>query len=118
MNNYYVVYSIPNLGFKAGGWTDFNGTFEETESICIELNALNNGKNYYSKHALESCGRYECRCPNGECATYGLKPRDYDPTDPDASRWRTEQKLVKLRQQLKDLDDQRAKIMDEIAHVM
>jgi hypothetical protein len=118
MNTYYVVYSIPNLSFKAGGWTDFVGTLEETYKKCVEMNALNDGRHYYSKHALEHCGRYECRCPNGECSTYGTKPRDYDPKDPDGSRWRAEQRLVLLRQQLKDLDDQRAKVLDEIAHVM
>jgi hypothetical protein len=118
MNLYYVVYSIPNLGFTAGGWTDFSGTSQEVEDKCAELNALNDGKNYYSKHALEHCGRYDCRCPNGSCASYGLKPRNYDPADPDGSRWRAEQKLHNLRQQLKELDDQRAKILDEIAHVM
>ena len=118
MNSYYVVYSIPNLGFKAGGWTDFNGPYINAEAKAAELNALNDGKHYYTKHALESCGRYECRCPNGMCATYGLKPRNYDPTDPDGSRWRMEQKLINLRQQLMNLDAERDKILDEIAHIM
>lgn len=118
MNTYYVVYSIPNLGFKAGGWTEFVGTLDETVAKCIELNDLNDGKHYYYKHALEHCGQYECRCPNGECSSYGTKPRNYDPADPTAERWRLEQKLVILRQQLKDLDHQRARILEEIAHVM